>query len=190
MKETIFNTIKGMTEQEYKFKITVIGDPAVGKTTLIKKYTTGAFQKEYIATLGAQFSKYEEEIDGTRVHLIIWDIAGQETYQTMRRKFYNGTSGAIIVFSQTPEEAKSFQHVENWLRELTHFCEDIPIALFGNKIDLVNESIIAQKQDKIKELLAKHGFLGYYETSAKEGMNLDDVFTNTVIKILKASNKI
>ena len=158
-----------MEEQEFKFKITVIGDPAVGKTTLIKKYTTGAFQKEYIATLGAQFSKYEEEIDGTRVHLIIWDIAGQETYQTMRRKFYNGTSGAIIVFSHDPEEVKSFNHVENWLRELKHFSGNIPIALFGNKIDLVDDNLLNLKKEEIRKLLAKHGFLGYFKTSALTG---------------------
>ncbi|MHA1476693.1 MAG: GTP-binding protein, partial [Promethearchaeota archaeon] len=94
-------TIKNMSieEKEYKFKITVIGDPAVGKTTLVKKYTTGSFQKDYISTLGAQFSNYEEIIEGKQVKLFIWDIAGQETFEMMRRKFYNGSSGAIIVFS-------------------------------------------------------------------------------------------
>ena len=57
-------------EKEYKFKITVVGDPSVGKTTLVKKYTTGSFQKDYIATLGAQFSKYEEIIEGNQMHYL------------------------------------------------------------------------------------------------------------------------
>ena len=91
-------------EEEYKFKITVVGDPAVGKTTLVKRYTIGSFQKDYIATLGAQFSNYEEKIEGKQVKLTIWDIAGQEIFEMMRRKFYNGSNGAIIMFSHSPEE--------------------------------------------------------------------------------------
>ena len=67
-------------EKGYGFKITVIGDGAVGKTSLIKKYTQGAFQKEYISTLGTQFSKYEEVIDGEKVELFLWDIAGQDSF--------------------------------------------------------------------------------------------------------------
>ena len=68
------------TESAYVFKITVIGDGAVGKTSLIKKYTQGSFQKDYIKTLGAQFSKYDEEIEGNNVKLFFWDIAGQAEF--------------------------------------------------------------------------------------------------------------
>ena len=64
------------TESAFVFKITVIGDGAVGKTSLIKKYTQGSFQKDYIKTLGAQFSKYDEEIDGNNVKLFFWDGRG------------------------------------------------------------------------------------------------------------------
>ena len=136
-------------EKEYKFKITVVGDPAVGKTTLVKKYTTGSFQKDYISTLGAQFSNYDEIIEGKHVKLFIWDIAGQETFEVMRRKFYNGSSGAIIVFSNAPDELKSFNHNEKWFKELKKYCGDIPIALFGNKIDLINENELISNEDKV-----------------------------------------
>jgi len=67
-------------EKGYGFKITVIGDATVGKTSLIKKYTQGSFQKEYISTLGTQFSKYEEIIDGDKVELYLWDIDGQDSF--------------------------------------------------------------------------------------------------------------
>ena len=108
-------------EKEYKFKITVVGDPSVGKTTLVKKYTTGSFQKDYIATLGAQFSKYEEIVEGNQIKLYLWDIAGQDVFETMRSKFYNGSSAAIIVFSQAPEEITSFDHIDKWLKELNEY---------------------------------------------------------------------
>ena len=70
--------IMSIGEKDFRFKITVVGDPAVGKTTLVKRYTVGSFQKDYIATLGAQFSNYEEMIEGQQVKLTIWDIAGQK----------------------------------------------------------------------------------------------------------------
>lgn len=136
-------------EEEYKFKITVVRDPAVGKTTLVKKYTTGSFQKDYISTLGAQFSNYEENIEGTQVKLFIWDIAGQKTFEIMRRKFYNGSNGAIIVFSLAPEELKSYDHIEKWFNELKKYCGNIPIALFGNKVDLINENDLISNKDMV-----------------------------------------
>ncbi|MCK4381029.1 MAG: GTP-binding protein, partial [Candidatus Lokiarchaeota archaeon] len=83
----------------FVFKITVIGNGAVGKTSLIKKYTQGSFQKDYIKTLGAQFSKYDEEIEGDNCKLFFWDIAGQDEFNFMRPTFYKGSKAAIIVFS-------------------------------------------------------------------------------------------
>ncbi|MFX1503256.1 MAG: GTP-binding protein, partial [Promethearchaeota archaeon] len=77
----------------YGFKVVIIGDGAVGKTSLIKKYTQGSFKEEYIATLGTQFSKFEEEIDGEKVELFLWDIAGQEQFQALRQRFYIGSAG-------------------------------------------------------------------------------------------------
>jgi small GTP-binding protein len=173
-------------EEEYKFKITVIGDPAVGKTTLVKKYTTGSFQKDYISTLGAQFSNYEEKIEGKQIKLFIWDIAGQQTFEIMRRKFYNGSSGAIIVFSHAPEEMKTFSNLEKWLKELREFCGDIPIALFGNKIDLINERDLATNVDEInsdfnvEQFQEEHNLIGYFKTSALTGQGVIEAFQKLV----------
>ena len=173
-------------EKEYKFKITVVGDPAVGKTTLVKKYTTGSFQKDYISTLGAQFSNYEEKIEGKQVKLFIWDIAGQKTFEMMRRKFYNGSSGAIIVFSHAPEELESFNHIENWLNELKKYCGDIPIALFGNKIDLLNENELISNEDTVSsdfnvgKFVNEHSIMEYFKTSALTGHGVIEAFQKLV----------
>ena len=181
-------TIKIMTigEEEYKFKITVVGDPAVGKTTLVKKYTTGSFQKDYIATLGAQFSNYEEKIEGNKVKLFIWDIAGQQTFEVMRRKFYSGSSGAIIVFSHAPEELKSYNNIEKWFKELIKYCGDIPIALFGNKIDLINEKDLVSNKDEVNsdfnigKFKEDHDLIGYFKTSALTGQGVIEAFQKLV----------
>jgi Ras-related protein Rab-2A len=173
-------------DKEYKFKITVVGDPAVGKTTLVKKYTTGSFQKDYISTLGAQFSNYDEKIEGKQVKLFIWDIAGQETFEVMRRKFYNGSSGAIIVFSHAPEELKSYDHIKKWFNELKKYCGDIPIALFGNKIDLINENDLLTDKEKVNSdhnvgnFIEDHNLIGYFKTSALTGHGVIEAFQKLV----------
>ena len=173
-------------EKEYKFKITVVGNPSVGKTTLVKKYTTGSFQKDYIATLGAQFSKYEEIVEGNQIKLFIWDIAGQDVFETMRSKFYNGSSAAIIVFSHAPEEITSFNHIDKWLKELNEYCGNIPIALFGNKIDLIDEKDLALNEDKVNsdfnvgKYSKDHNFIGYFKTSALTGQGVIEAFQKLV----------
>ena len=106
-----------MEKIKYKFKIPIIGEGAVGKTSLIEKYTKGTFQEEYISTLGAQFTQYEEIIDEVEFKIIFWDIAGQPAFERMRQNFYSGSNGAIIVFSHSPDEKKTFESVDKWLSE-------------------------------------------------------------------------
>ena len=160
-------------ENAFVFKITVIGDGAVGKTSLIKKYTQGSFQKDYIKTLGAQFSKYDEELDGNNVKLFFWDIAGQAEFMFMRPTFYKGSKAAIIVFSIAPGEDESFEHITQWHDDIKSFCGDLPIVLFGNKADLVKNKL---DDKKIQALVKERGFLGFYQTSAKTGSGVYEAF--------------
>ena len=166
---------------EFVFKICVIGNGGVGKTSLIRKYTKGSFQKEYIKTLGAQFSKYDEKIEGDNVRLFFWDIAGQEQFSFMRPTFYKGSKAAIIVFSHGPGEEKSFDSVPEWHDDIKKYCGDIPIILFGNKIDLVIKEKI--DDDTVQKLADERNFLGYYKTSAKTGVGVYEAF-QAIIKNL------
>jgi len=168
----------------FVFKITVIGDGAVGKTSLIKKYTQGSFQKDYIKTLGAQFSKYDEDIEGDTVKLFFWDIAGQQEFQFMRPTFYKGSKASIIVFSHGTNEEDSFDHVRDWHDDIKKYCGDLPTVLFGNKIDLVEENDdLNANDDKVDALLEERDFLGYYKTSAKTGNGVYKAF-QAIIKEL------
>ncbi|TFG05593.1 MAG: GTP-binding protein [Promethearchaeota archaeon] len=150
-------------------------------TSLIKKYTKGSFEKDYIKTLGAQFSKYDEEIEGDNVKLFFWDIAGQAEFMFMRPTFYKGSKAAIIVFSHAPDEEISFDHVKDWHDDIKKHCGELPIVLFGNKIDLVNEKDLDDR--KCVNLVKKRKFLGYYKTSAKTGKNVYEAF-QAIIKEL------
>ena len=175
-----------MSEKEnskgFVFKITVIGDGAVGKTSLIKKYTSGSFQKDYIKTLGAQFSKYDEEIEGDNCKLFFWDIAGQEEFNFMRPTFYKGSKAAIIVFSLEKNEhgKTSFDHIKTWHDDILKHCGELPIVLFGNKSDLVDEKDL---DDAPENLSKERSFLGFYRTSAKTGAGVYEGF-QVIIKEL------
>ena len=170
-------------ERGFVFKITVIGDGAVGKTSLIKKYTQGSFQKDYIKTLGAQFSKYDEKIDGDNCKLFFWDIAGQREFDFMRPTFYKGSKAAIIVFSQEDSEhgKESIASISEWHDDIKKYCGDLPIVLFGNKIDLVKNP--NANDGAIKKLVKQRKFLGYYKTSAKTGNGVYEAF-QAIIKEL------
>ena len=168
-------------ESAFVFKITVIGDGAVGKTSLIKKYTQGSFQKDYIKTLGAQFSKYDEGIEGDNVKLFFWDIAGQAEFMFMRPTFYKGSKAVIIVFSYGEGEEESYEHVTDWHDDIKKFCGDLPVILFGNKIDLINEKDLDDK--RVQDLVKERKFLGYYKTSAKTGAGVYKAF-QVIIKEL------
>ncbi|MFX1324472.1 MAG: Rab family GTPase [Promethearchaeota archaeon] len=159
--------------------IIVIGDGAVGKTSLIKKYTKGSFEKDYIKTIGAQFSKYDEDIEGDNCKLFFWDIAGQREFDFMRPTFYKGSKAAIIVFSHTDD--KSFEHIPEWHEDIKNHVGDVPIILFGNKTDLVDEENLDNV--KVQEIIEDRNFLGYYKTSAKTGSGVYEAFQAIIKKL-------
>ena len=169
---------------DYIFKVTVIGDGQVGKTSSIRRYTQASFQKQYIKTIGAQFSTYADKVDGLTCQLSLWDIAGQDDHFFLRPVFYKGTSCAIIVFSLEENEhgRESFKRVPIWQTEIRKFCGEIPIVLFGNKVDLVVENAI--DDETVLKIVQKRGLLGYYKTSAKTGENVTEAFKAIINKLL------
>ena len=174
--------------QEFSFKISIIGDGGVGKTSLIKKITKGTFEQDYIQTIGAQFSRYDIEIDGDIVNLIFWDIAGQDEFNFLHPLFYRDSKGGIIVFSLEDNDLgeESFNHIENWHNELKKFCSDIPVVLFANKVDTIEEVNLIKTN--IQEVIRERKFLGHFLTSAKTGQGVHEAF-NTIIEKLYNKNK-
>ncbi|MFW9823518.1 MAG: Rab family GTPase [Candidatus Thorarchaeota archaeon] len=173
---------------KYKFKITLIGDGFVGKTTLIKKFTKGDFQKEYIKTIGAQFSKYKEQMEGDTCELVFWDVAGQDEFHFLRPSFYKSSDASIIVFSieDTNFGKESFKHASQWLKEIRKFCGDIPVTLFGNKVDLVDEATL--NDGKILKFVNKNNLKGFFHTSAKTGQNVSEAFKFLIRELYNKEN--
>ena len=172
-----------LNSETYRFKIVVVGDGAVGKTSLIKKFTKGTFERDYVKTIGAQFSKFNKKIDDDFIRLVFWDIAGQEDFNFLKPLFYKESKAAIIVYSleENTLGVKSFAHIKNWYEVVEENCGDIPIVLFANKVDLVNEINI--NKSIIQALANEYKFLNYFFTSAKTGQGVVDAF-NSIIEQL------
>lgn len=168
-------------EKAFVFKIVVVGNGGVGKTSLIKQYTEGNFQNDYIKTIGAQFSKYIETFKNDAVKLFFWDIAGQPEFKFMRPTFYQGAKAGILVFSLTDND--SFNDLIEWYENIKSHCGDIPVVMFGNKDDLKEAKDFDDK--KIDALKKDINFIKYSRTSAKTGENVYDAF-RSIIKHLYA----
>ncbi len=180
-----------MSERAFSFKIVIVGDAAVGKTSLIKRYTTNSFEKDYISTLGMQFSKFEEDLDGEIVELLLWDLAGQESFSILRDKFYKGSSGAIIVFSLAPEQIDTYHHIDKWRSNIKEACGNIPVILFGNKADLVDQNALAISSDyatsdvHVQKFAQENNLMEYYKTSALSGQGVKEGFQRLVLKLYR-----
>jgi len=174
-----------MSNEEFQFKISVVGDGAVGKTSLIRKYTKGNFEKDYIKTIGAQFSRFEKIIESDTVNLVFWDIAGQEDFDFLQPLFYKESKASIVVYSLEENDLgnNSFDHVKNWVQNLRKYCGEIPMILFANKVDLVEENEMDLLE--IKNIVDKYNFIGFSLTSAKTGQGVNEAFDIIIQELYK-----
>ncbi len=161
---------------DYQFKITILGDPSVGKTSLILRYTDNAFRRSYVPTLGVHVSDKIFKIEDSVVQLTLWDIGGQQKFQTMRQQFYRGSDAAFLVFDLTKPD--SFKNIPKWhsdiLEQLSDRSEDLIGYIVGNKNDLKGQRKITKKT---AIALADQLSLGFIETSALLGKKVDYAFS-------------
>jgi len=165
----------------YLIKIIIIGDPGVGKTSLVKQFISEKFSKDYRITIGTNiFTKKLIIKTGETIKMQLWDIAGQERWIKMRHLYYNGTHGVMMVADLT--RRKTFEQlVKFWKLDLMEHCKNAPIILIANKNDLINE-ITKEEIDIIrKDISASYIF----NTSAKDGTNVNksfEVLANEIVK--------
>jgi small GTP-binding protein len=158
--------------KNYTLKIIIIGEPAVGKTSLVKKFITGQFTKDYRSSIGTNIFtkkiKLDKQIE-TKIQL--WDIAGQERWIKMRPSYYAGAKGIIIVGDLT--RRNTFDQIEQfWIPDVKQYCTSTPIILLANKNDLERELSEAE----IKALKKIINVIEIIQTSAKTGENVEFAF--------------
>ncbi|MHA2058936.1 MAG: Rab family GTPase [Candidatus Thorarchaeota archaeon] len=169
--------------RRWQFKICLIGDGYVGKTSIRRKYLGQGFRSNYIPSLGVDFAQKTVMYDDDEsVRLVIWDIAGQSQFQSLRKRYYEGSSGLILVYSVVDREA--FDNCSKWLVEAKGFMEEFPaLIIVGNKIDLRSyhpkEGIVSYEEGleftkKFSEQLNTPAI--FIETSALTGENIDRAF--------------
>jgi small GTP-binding protein len=155
-------------------KIIIIGDPAVGKTSLVKKFITGKFSKDYRSSIGTNiYTKKIVPKKNTIVTLQLWDIAGQERWINMRHSYYSGAKGVIIVGDL--KRKNTFDQIEKfWVQDIKKYCSQIPIILLANKKDLLDN---IEEQEIISLGKRIHADFTLF-TSAKTGDNVELAFLN------------
>ncbi|MHA2363332.1 MAG: Rab family GTPase [Candidatus Hodarchaeales archaeon] len=173
-------------EPDFIYKIVAVGSGGVGKTSILRRFALNKFEKNYVMTLGVDFTTKEFVLsDGTAIKIVCVDTAGQEYYGRIRPSYYQGANGAFITFDLC--NRNSYESLPRWVTELRQYLPDIPIAIVGNKLDLADEEGRRVSFDDAKEFGVSHN-MEYYETSAKEGNGIDAVFSDLSESIYKISN--
>ncbi|CAF0954847.1 unnamed protein product [Didymodactylos carnosus] len=165
---------------DYMFKLLIIGNSSVGKTSFLFRYADDSFTSAFVSTVGIDFKVKTVFRQDKRVKLQIWDTAGQERYRTITTAYYRGAMGFILMYDITNEE--SFNAVQDWVTQIkTYSWDNAQVVLVGNKGDMQNERIVQYDQgDKLASSLG----LEFFETSAKENINVKAVFERLVDIIL------
>ncbi|XP_065277904.1 ras-related protein Rab-39B-like [Emys orbicularis] len=168
----------------YQFRIIMLGDSTVGKSSLLKRYTEGAFLDSINQTVGVDFYVQFVELEpGLRIKLQFWDTAGQERFRSVTRSYYRNSAGAVLMFDLTNQA--SFESIKEWHREVTDRVKPFHVVfvLVGHKSDLVPQRQVERKE---AEKLASSLGAKYIETSAKSNSNVDDAFQLLTVEIYEA----
>jgi len=158
-------------ELEISIKVVIVGNGAVGKSSMIQRYCRGIFTNSYKKTIGVDFLEKQLRIGGEEVRLMLWDTAGQEEFDAITKAYYRGAQACVVGFSTT--DRLSFEAVRKWKKKVEDECGPVPMVLVQNKIDLMHEAEVSP--DEV-ERLAKECKMRLYRTSVKEDLNVSGVF--------------
>jgi len=166
------------TRKKVLLKVIILGDSGVGKTSLMNQYVNKRFSAAYKATIGADFLTREVVVDDRLVTMQLWDTAGQERFQSLGVAFYRGADCCVLVYDVN--NPRSFETLDSWRDEFLiqaspHDPDNFPFVVLGNKVD-VEESKRVVSQKRAMAWCQSKGNIPYFETSAKEAINVEQAF--------------
>ena len=178
------SNINNNNKQTFNFKIIVLGDIAVGKTSVIGRYITNTFSEEYKSSISCEYKEKKIDIDGENIaNLQIWDTCGEEKFMAVTKQYYNDAHGAIVIYDLT--DKKTFEKLESWIESLKNNAPaKIAIMIAGNKSDLSDKKV--NLENELKPYKEKYQC---YEISAKSGANISLVFEDLTHKIIEKLNE-
>ena len=174
---------------EYRYKIVMLGDGAVGKTAMTTRFTQNFFDSDYKRTIGSDFAVKRltlknDSID-TQVTLQVWDLAGQPRFESVRQGFYRGARGGLLLYDVT--RRRTFLNVENWKEEaFKNLVNEIPLVLVANKVDLQDSRVVTTEEGE--EYAKKHDFI-YVESSALTGVNVEEAYSTLCRRMIEDSKR-
>lgn len=181
MANRVVSRPNGAQKKICQFKLVLLGESAVGKSSLVLRFVKGQFHEYQESTIGAAFLTQTVCLDDTAVKFEIWDTAGQERYHSLAPMYYRGAQAAIVVYDLTNRD--SFNRAKTWVLELQRQASpNIVIALAGNKTDLTNKRVVDVAE---AENYALENALLFMETSAKTAMNVSEIFLAIANKLPK-----
>ena len=167
---------------ECVYKVLLLGDSTVGKTCFLMKYTDKTFQDIHMATIGLDYRLRSMKLkSGKSIKLQIWDTAGQDRFRAITKNYYKGSHGIILIYDIT--NTQSFENVKTWVNQIREEASsNVIIYIAGNKVDMEDERKV--DRDDGEKLAEELGF-PFVETSAKNGININETFEYLVERIDK-----
>ena len=176
------STSPNIDQIDYKFKVLLIGDAGVGKSSILLRFVDDTFNPNQTSTIGVDFKPKVMKVRNMKIQVTIWDTAGQERFRTLTTGYYKGAQGIILVYDVTRRD--TFENLSSWFAECKNYCsnegKDAIKLIVANKIDLDNRVVLTKEGEN----LAKENGTLYIETSAKTNVGIESVFEELVNKIL------
>ena len=170
------------------YKVLLLGDSTVGKTCFLLRYCDKRFQEAHLSTIGLDYRLKTMTLEsGKKIKLQIWDTAGQDRFRAITKNYYKGANGIILIYDVT--NLQSYENVKNWIAQIREEANpNVIIYLAGNKIDVGEEEKVVKTEDGKK--IADEFNLPFYETSAKNGDNVNKIFEDLVEKVDEIYSKL
>lgn len=168
-----------MPTGKYIIKLCLLGDGAVGKTSLVRRYVYDVFDDKYLISFGTKVSKKSLKVGDAEIDLMIWDILGQKSHEALHAAYYRGAAGAFAVCDYTRPE--TVPNLKSWLGSFRSVVGEMPVTILSNKADLERKISFKEIEDFGKEVGCT-----VFETSAKTGLNVELAFQEMGKRLLEA----